>query len=80
MAVLNWFVSPDGQVYTRSTLAEGGAKIVRYNPATDTWSGVTPIPISRTLIAVTPGDANNGAVLWLVSSGNEQPTLYRYVV
>ncbi len=80
MAVLNWFVSPDGQLYTRSTVVEGGAKIVRYNPATDTWSDVTPIPTSQTLIAVTPGDANNGAILWAVSSGNEQPALYRYVV
>jgi hypothetical protein len=80
MAVLNWFVSIDGQVYTRSTIVEGGAKIVRYNPATDRWSDVSPIPTSRTLIAVTPGDAQHGAVLWLVSSGNELPTLYRYVV
>jgi hypothetical protein len=80
MTVLNWFVGTNGQLYTRSTVVEGGAKIVRYNPATDTWSDVTPISASRTLIAVTLSDANNGAVLWTVSSGNEQPTLYRYVV
>jgi hypothetical protein len=80
MTVLNWFVGTDGQLYTRSPLVEGGAKIVRYNPATDTWSDVTPISASWTLIAVTPGNANNGAVLWAVSSGNEQPALYRYVV
>jgi len=80
MTVLNWFVGTDGQLYTRSTVVEGGAKIVRYNPATDTWSDVTPVPTSRTPIAVTPGDAQHGAVLWLVSSGNELPALYRYVV
>ncbi len=80
LAVLNWFVSTDGQVYTRSTLAEGGAKIVRYNPTNAVWSDVTPISASQTLIAVTPDEAQHGAVLWSVSSGNEVPALYRYVV
>jgi len=80
IAVLNWFVSADGQVYTLSNVVEGGTKVVHYNPATDTWSDVTTTPTIGALLATTSGNIQHGVVLWLVSSSNEQPILYRYVV
>jgi hypothetical protein len=75
LSVLNWFVSSDGQVY----ILESSTKVVRYNLATDTWSTLTLAPTNGALQAVTSTDAPHGAALWLMSTSNGTPMLYRYV-
>jgi hypothetical protein len=75
LSVLNWFVSSDGQVY----ILESSTKVVHYHLATDTWSTLTLAPTNGALLAVTSTDAPHGAALWLMSTSNGTPMLYRYV-
>ncbi len=56
------------------------SSIQRYDPATNKWSAVTNPPTSGTFLAVTPVDANGGAVLWFMGTSNGKAALYRYVV
>ena len=51
--------------------------IQRYNPTNNTWSVVTQTPQDSGLLAVTPNASLHTVSLWILSSNNGKPTLYR---
>ena len=71
---------PGGLPDIQTTLPVSHPSILRYNPASQTWSQVTQPPISGQLLQVTPADTHGGAVLWYVGLSGTQYVLYRYMV
>jgi hypothetical protein len=74
--IQSWSISPRGQVYAYSTGSP--ASMRRYDPASNSWAGVTAPPTTGVLLGVTPGDTNSD-VLWFAGSNGGQSVLYRYV-
>ena len=64
--------------------ASGSAKptatILRYDPTSNAWNGLTKPPVTGLLLAVTPANTNGGSILWLLGANNGKVALYRYVV
>ena len=54
--------------------------IRRYDPTSNSWSDVTRPPTPGFMLQVAPAQANSGAILWFIGTGNGRESLYRYVV
>lgn len=68
-----------GSTPTPSTGTTTPGKVIRYDPASNSWQTVTQFVASGSLLTVTASGNNSGAVLWLAGVVNGKAVLSRYV-